>query len=139
MPDSPGQNTGVGNHSLLQGDLPNPGVKPRPPALQIYSHLFPWMWGRKMATVCANMKLNYDNVSCQLKMGNCWLPLTRIKSQAGSTLNLQHPPERSSGWRSGMRHSVLWEKLAKQVFRYLDIFRRFYESNSCISSYLEKY
>ena len=30
----PGQNTGVGSLSLLQGDLPNPGIKPRPSALQ---------------------------------------------------------------------------------------------------------
>ena len=36
-------------------------------------------------------------------------------------------PERSSRQRSGMRHSVLWEKLAEQAFRYIDIFRRFYE------------
>ena len=32
--DSPGQNTGVGSLSLLQGDLPNPEIKPRSPALQ---------------------------------------------------------------------------------------------------------
>ena len=32
--DSPGQNTGVGNHSFLQGDLPNPGIEPRSPTLQ---------------------------------------------------------------------------------------------------------
>ena len=32
--DSPGKNTGVGFHALLQGDLPNPGIKPRSPALQ---------------------------------------------------------------------------------------------------------
>ena len=32
--NSPGQNTGVGNLSLLQGDLPNPGIEPRSPALQ---------------------------------------------------------------------------------------------------------
>ena len=30
-----GQNTGVGNLPFLSpGDLPNPGIKPRPPALQ---------------------------------------------------------------------------------------------------------
>ena len=33
----PSQNTGVGSLSLLQGDLPNPGVKPRSPALQVDS------------------------------------------------------------------------------------------------------
>ena len=32
--DSPGQNTGVGCHPLLQGDLPNPRIEPRSPALQ---------------------------------------------------------------------------------------------------------
>ena len=26
--DSPGKNTGVGCHALLQGNLPNPGIKP---------------------------------------------------------------------------------------------------------------
>ena len=32
--NSPGQKTGVDSLSLLQGDLSNPGIKPRPPALQ---------------------------------------------------------------------------------------------------------
>ena len=32
--NSPGQNTGMGSLSLLQGNLPNPGVEPRSPALQ---------------------------------------------------------------------------------------------------------
>ena len=32
--DSPGRNTGVACHSLLQGDLPDPGIEPRSPALQ---------------------------------------------------------------------------------------------------------
>ena len=31
--NSPGQNTGVGSLSLLQGNLPNPGIKPRSPEL----------------------------------------------------------------------------------------------------------
>ena len=30
----PHKNTGVGCHSLLQGNLPNPGIEPRSPALQ---------------------------------------------------------------------------------------------------------
>ena len=30
----PGQNTGVGSLSLLQEDLPNPGIEPRTPTLQ---------------------------------------------------------------------------------------------------------
>ena len=35
--NSPGQNTGVGSLSLLQGNLPNPGIKPRSPALLVDS------------------------------------------------------------------------------------------------------
>ena len=35
--DSPGKNTGVGCYTLLQGNLPNPGIKPRFPALQVDS------------------------------------------------------------------------------------------------------
>ena len=35
--DLPGKNTGVGCVALLQGNLPNPGIKPRSPALQIDS------------------------------------------------------------------------------------------------------
>ena len=31
--DFPGMNTGVGCHFLLQGDLPDPGIEPRSPAL----------------------------------------------------------------------------------------------------------
>ena len=32
--DFPGENTGMGCHFLLQGNLPNPGIKPGSPALQ---------------------------------------------------------------------------------------------------------
>ena len=37
--DSPGKNTGTGCHSLLQGNLPDPGIKPRSPSLQVGSLL----------------------------------------------------------------------------------------------------
>ena len=37
--DSPGKNTGVGCHALLQGHLPNSGIEPRFPALQVDSLL----------------------------------------------------------------------------------------------------
>ena len=33
--NSLGQNTGAGSRSLLLGNLPNPGIKPRSPALQV--------------------------------------------------------------------------------------------------------
>ena len=32
--NSPDQNTGVGSLSLLQGNIPNPGIEPRSPELQ---------------------------------------------------------------------------------------------------------
>ena len=35
--DSPGKNTGVGCHALLQGNLPNPGTESRSLALQLDS------------------------------------------------------------------------------------------------------
>ena len=41
----------------------------------------------------------------------------RIKSCAAAAADFQYPPERSSGWRAEMRHPVLWEKLAEQIFR----------------------
>ena len=37
--DSPGKNTGVGCHALHPGDLPNPGIEPRSPTLQVDSLL----------------------------------------------------------------------------------------------------
>ena len=33
--DSPGKSTGVGCHALLQGNLSNPGMEPRPPAYRL--------------------------------------------------------------------------------------------------------
>ena len=37
--DSPGKKTGVGCHFLVQGDLPDPGIKRRSPASQADSFL----------------------------------------------------------------------------------------------------
>ena len=36
----PGENTGVGCHVFLQGDLPNPGMELGSPTLQVDSSLF---------------------------------------------------------------------------------------------------
>ena len=36
--DSPGKNNRVGCHALLHGNLLNPGIKPRPPAMQVDSY-----------------------------------------------------------------------------------------------------
>ena len=35
--DFPGKNTGVGCHFFSPGDLPDPGIKPESPALQVDS------------------------------------------------------------------------------------------------------
>ena len=35
--DSPGNNTGVGCHAILQGNLPNAGIEPRSSALPVDS------------------------------------------------------------------------------------------------------
>jgi len=35
--NSPGQNTGVGSLSLHQGNLPNPGIEPGSPTMQVDS------------------------------------------------------------------------------------------------------
>ena len=53
--NSPGQNTGVGSPSLLQGNLPNPGNNPRSPSLQADSlpadtlekPKVNWMWSNR--------------------------------------------------------------------------------------------
>ena len=37
--DFPGKNTGVGCHFFSPGDLPDPGIKPASPALQVDSLL----------------------------------------------------------------------------------------------------
>ena len=53
---------------------------------------------------------------------------TKIKSWPLQLLTF-NSPEMNSGWKSGKRHSVLWEKMAEQAFIWLDLFRRrFYES-----------
>ena len=63
--DSPGKNTGVGCHSLLQGNLPLPGIEPMSPALADGIYLlisfqitlrwipFSWLPGPLHDTICA--------------------------------------------------------------------------------------
>ena len=53
--NSPGQNTGVGNLSLLQG-LPNPGMEPRSPALQA-DYLPAEPWGKTKNTGVGSLSL----------------------------------------------------------------------------------
>ena len=62
----------------------------------------------------------------------------RIKSWATAAADLHHPLKE---FRVEVRSEALCAlgKLAKQVFRELDNFMRFYEPDSCIFSYLEKH
>ena len=59
---------------------------------------------------------------------------SRARSRALAAADLQHPPERGSGWTAPVTLPLLWEELAGQVFRYLDFFKRqVHEANSGIS------
>ena len=41
---SPGKNTGVGNHSVLQGVFPHPGIKPMSPELQTGTYIYMYIY-----------------------------------------------------------------------------------------------
>ena len=67
----PRQEYGVGCHFLLQGIFPDPGIKPRSPALQVDSLLFEPLgkyglllanWGSHMALVVKNPPANAGDV-----------------------------------------------------------------------------
>ena len=84
--NSPGQNTGVGSFFLLQGNLPNPGIEPRSPALQVDS----------LPAESQGKPENSGMGCCFLLQGN--LPNPGIESgcsasQADSLLS--EPPEKS--------------------------------------------
>ena len=55
--NSPGHNTGVGSHSLLQGNLPNLGIKPRSPTLQVDFFLPAEPQGKPEITGVGNLPL----------------------------------------------------------------------------------
>ena len=58
--DSPGKNTRVGCHALLLGDLPNPGIKPRSPTIQVDSLLSESPGKSQRQEFQANMGLRAD-------------------------------------------------------------------------------
>ena len=69
--NSPSKNTEVGSHSLLPGDLPNPGIKPRSPTLQNnFYHLSHqespriWEWGAYLFSRRSSRSRNWIRVSC---------------------------------------------------------------------------
>ena len=65
---------------------------------------------------------------------------TRINSYAAAAANLQHSMKGIQGRDQKQGPLYSGENWQNKVFRWLDIFRsQFYESNSCISSYLENH
>ena len=84
--NSPGQNTGVGCLSLLQGNFPNPGIKPRSPALQEDS----------LPTEPSGKPKNTGVGSLSLLQGNLPNPGIEPRSPALQVGSLPaEPPERS--------------------------------------------
>ena len=59
--NSPGQTIGVGSLSLLQGNLPNPGIKPRSPVLQADS-LPAETQGKSLTLDCKNAMVSLKDV-----------------------------------------------------------------------------
>ena len=59
--NSPGQNIGVGSLSLLQGNLPNPGIKPRSPVLQADSLPAETQW-KSLTLDCKNAMVSLKDV-----------------------------------------------------------------------------
>ena len=57
--NSPGQNTGVGGHSLLQGNLPKPGIKPRFPWVLHYRWIL-YHLSHKGSSVANKHHIKYD-------------------------------------------------------------------------------
>ena len=84
-----------------------------------------WSWSA--TSPAPNHGWVYDQEGA-LPTGNWHLPsnYSKIKSWPPQLLT-SNTSERSSGWKSGRRHSVLWEKLQNRPSE-RDLFRRFYES-----------
>ena len=75
-------------------------------------------FGLQPESVCPSCTSLISNVNYELALtiGTCHLSLQGL-NQVLLQLLIFNTPESSSGWRAEMRHSVLWEKLAEQVFR----------------------
>ena len=59
--NSPGKNTGMGSHSLLWGNLPNPGIKPTSPAL---AGRFFTVWATRAALSTLGNIINLHITTC---------------------------------------------------------------------------
>lgn len=63
-------------------------------------------------------------VMCQLRIVICHLVLQGLSHLVHSSCQLSTYPERNSGWKSKMKHSVLWENCHKPKFGHLFIPRK---------------
>ena len=75
-----------------------------------------WSWNASQNMV----KFMTMKGPCHPHIGTCHLPLQGLNYESLQLLTF-NTPERSSGWRSEMRHSVLWKKTGRrglQIVRY---------------------
>ena len=107
---SPGQNTGVGSLSLLQGDLPNLGIEPRSPVLQV-DFLPAELQGKPLyilAFLIVSVILNFDQVLAGANDRNNHLKPFCSKAECKSLLRWQRQHHCFSltqwvAWAHGLR------------------------------------
>ena len=98
--DSPGKNTGVGCHALLQGDLPKPGIERRPPTFRVDS-LLSEPPGKPKNTALGSLPLLQGNFPTQKSnpgLLNCWQILYHLSHQESPRILewVAHPFSRGS-------------------------------------------
>ena len=88
-------------------------------AWELRSHMLRSQKKKKNPNIASNKDLLLLHrelyIQCQLQFGTCHPSLQGLNHVLLQLLTFNS--RRSSGWRGEMRHSVLWEKLAEQVFR----------------------
>ena len=93
--DSPGKITGVGCHSLLQGNLPNPGIETGSPALQVdslpLSH-----WGSPLQFSCSVVSDSLRPHESQRARPPCPSPTPWVHSDSCPLSQWCHPAVSSS-------------------------------------------
>ena len=136
--NSPGQNTGVGGVSPSSGDLPNPGIESRSPALQMAS-LSAEPPGKPKSTRVGSLSLlqwifltqesNRGLLHCR-QIFRCWLrccdPDWRSKYQQKMLWDLHHPcscPFHGYSHGEDEASRKLWNFALKLIATYMPSFR----------------
>ena len=102
--DSSGKNTGVGCHALLQGNLPNPGIKPMSlaaPALQAYSLLLSHQ-GSNYLGVCNTGRLQLLSLATWCRSSQGWCVNNRVWLWANKTLFTKTDSWLDLAWGHGL-------------------------------------